>query len=107
MGAYIALHHGNESVFLCSVFLIAIDLAYIAAVLPESLGAGDDEEEASVEASAGGRGWGILGRGEGGGVGGGRAAMGDGDRDVIGSGSRMVRRRGSSYKDDFSAFQVT
>lgn len=39
MGAYIADHYGNESVFLCSIFLIGIDLVFIALVLPESLGA--------------------------------------------------------------------
>lgn len=49
MGAYIADHYGNESVFLCSVFLIAIDLVFIALVLPESLGA-------RAEAWEGGRG---------------------------------------------------
>lgn len=45
MGAYIALHHGNESVFLCSVLLIGIDLVFIAMYLPESLGAGQEPEE--------------------------------------------------------------
>lgn len=49
MGAYIALHHGNEAVFLCSALLIGIDLVFIAMYLPESLGAGatqDFEEDA-------------------------------------------------------------
>lgn len=45
MGAYIALHHGNEAVFLCSVLLIGIDLVFIAMYLPESLGAGQEFEE--------------------------------------------------------------
>ncbi|CAN0462761.1 unnamed protein product [Ectocarpus sp. 12 AP-2014] len=44
MGAYIALHHGNEAVFLCSVLLIGIDLVFIAVYLPESLGAGEELE---------------------------------------------------------------
>ncbi|CAN0001640.1 unnamed protein product [Ectocarpus sp. 4 AP-2014] len=42
MGAYIAEHHGNEAVFLCSVLLIGIDLVFIAVYLPESLGAGEE-----------------------------------------------------------------
>lgn len=48
MGAYIALHHGNEAVFLCSVLLIGIDLVFIAMYLPESLGAGQEFDEDTV-----------------------------------------------------------
>lgn len=44
MGAYIALHYGNGAVYFCSMFLIGIDLAFIAVYLPESLGALDEQE---------------------------------------------------------------
>lgn len=54
MGAYIALHHGNEAVFVCSVLLIAIDLVFIAMYLPESLGAGRDFEEGAAGEVGGG-----------------------------------------------------
>ena len=53
MGAYIALHHGNEAVFLCSVLLIGIDLVFIAMYLPESLGAGQEFEEGAVGGGGG------------------------------------------------------
>ena len=53
MGAYIALHHGNEAVFLCSALLIGIDLVFIAMYLPESLGAGQ-EFEADAMSGVGG-----------------------------------------------------
>lgn len=48
MGAYIALHHGNEAVFLCSILLIGIDLVFIAMYLPESLGAGQEFEDGTA-----------------------------------------------------------
>lgn len=54
MGAYIALHHGNEAVFLCSVLLIGIDLVFIAVYLPESLGAGEELEFEGAGGEAGG-----------------------------------------------------
>lgn len=53
MGAYIALHHGNEAVFLCSVLLIGIDLVFIAVYLPESLGAGEELNFEGEEAGGG------------------------------------------------------
>lgn len=56
MGARIALHHGNEAVFLCSVLLIGIDLAFIAFFLPESLGAGEESSEECGGAAVGGEG---------------------------------------------------
>lgn len=85
MGASIALHHGNEPVFLCSVLLIIIDLVYIAFFLPESLGAGEEEEEV-VELGGGG----LKGKG--------RSAQ----RERV----SIKRRKSPSSYDDFLAVQV-
>ena len=92
MGAYIADHYGNESVFLCSILLIGIDLVFIALVLPESLGA----REEGV--------WGGEGR---------RRRLPDGTA-PIGPGVergargkvRSRRSRGGGPEDDFPFFQV-
>ncbi|CAN0013941.1 unnamed protein product, partial [Ascophyllum nodosum] len=91
MGAYIADHYGNESVFLCSILLIGIDLVFIALVLPESLGA----REEGV--------WGGEGR---------RRRLPDGTA-PIGPGVergargkvRSRRSRGGGPEDDFPFFQ--
>lgn len=84
MGAYIALHHGNEAVFLCSVLLIAIDLAYIAVILPESLGGGEEEEDQGEQQLGG---YEVGGRERG--------------RSIL-----IKKRRPPNYGDEFTAFQV-
>lgn len=83
MGAYIALHHGNEAVFMCSVLLIAIDLIFIAMFLPESLGAGYEDEKA---------------------IEGGEQGPESGVRIVLGR-RGLKKRSAPGYVDD-SAFQV-
>lgn len=92
MGAYIALHHGNESVFLCSVLLIAIDLVYIATVLPESLWAAEDDE----------RGTELVGEVKH--VGGRRGSGRQRGPNSTGGGRRTAT---PTYNDDFLAFQVS
>lgn len=95
MGAYIAERFGNQAVFLASILLIAIDLAFIAMLLPESLGAGDDGEEVAVR--GGGYEERIVGHGGAGGAPGGTVRI-----------VSVMKRRANTlaHGDDFMAVQV-
>lgn len=88
LGAYLAEKYDNEAVFLASILLIAIDLTFIAMILPESLGAGDDHQAI----------------GEGGYEG--RSLVRGGGLAPGGAVSMAERKRGLNYGDDFMAVLV-